>query len=56
VPLEERSAELDAGNIEAIIQAASQYPLTSIKAAKIISNKADVHPPQGNGRVVVLVA
>ena len=31
--LEEPSAELDAGNIEAIIQAARQYPLTGIKAA-----------------------
>jgi hypothetical protein len=33
--LEERSAELDAGNIEAIIQAASQYPLTGIKAGEL---------------------
>jgi hypothetical protein len=31
--LEERSGELDAGNIEAIISAARQYPLTGLKAA-----------------------
>lgn len=33
--LEERSAELDAGNIEAIITAARQYPLTGLKAAEL---------------------
>jgi hypothetical protein len=33
--LEARSAELDAGNIEAIISAARQYPLTGIKAAEL---------------------
>ena len=37
--LEERSAELDAGNIEAIIQAASQYPLTGIKAAELATKR-----------------
>lgn len=30
--LEDRSAELDAGNIEAIIEAARQYPLAGVKA------------------------
>jgi hypothetical protein len=30
-----RSAELDAGNIEAIIQAARQYPLAGVKAAEL---------------------
>ncbi len=33
--LEERSAELDAGNIEAIIRAARQYPLTGTKAGEL---------------------
>lgn len=33
--LEDRSAELDAGNIEAIIHAARQYPLEGIKAAEL---------------------
>ncbi len=33
--LEERSAEPGAGNIQAIIQAASQYPLTGIKAGEL---------------------
>ena len=33
--LEEPSAELDAGNIEAIIQAARQYPLTGTKAGEL---------------------
>ena len=33
--LEERSAELDAGNIGAIIQAASQYRLTGVKAGEL---------------------
>jgi hypothetical protein len=33
--LEERSAELDAGNIDAIITAARRYPLTGIKAAEL---------------------
>ena|SRR6266487_23003 len=33
--LEERSAELDAGNIEAVIHAARQYPLTGVKAAEL---------------------
>ena len=33
--LEERSAELDAGNIDAIITAARQYPLTGVKASEL---------------------
>jgi hypothetical protein len=33
--LEARSAELDAGNIEAIITATRRYPLTGIKAAEL---------------------
>ncbi len=33
--LEERSAELDAGNIEAIIQAARQHPLEGVKATEL---------------------
>jgi hypothetical protein len=33
--LEERSAELDAGNIPAIITAARQYPLTGVKASEL---------------------
>jgi hypothetical protein len=33
--LEERSGELDAGNIEAIIQAARQYPLDGVKAGEL---------------------
>jgi hypothetical protein len=33
--LEERSAELDAGNIKAIIHAARQYPLTGVKTAEL---------------------
>jgi hypothetical protein len=33
--LEERSGELDAGNITAIISAARQYPLTGVKAAEL---------------------
>jgi Uncharacterised protein family (UPF0236) len=33
--LEERSAELDAGNIDAIITAARQYPLDGVKAAEL---------------------
>jgi hypothetical protein len=33
--LEERSAELDAGNIGAIITAARQYPLTGVKATEL---------------------
>jgi hypothetical protein len=33
--LEERSAELDAGNIGAIITAARQYPLTGVKASEL---------------------
>jgi hypothetical protein len=33
--LEDRSAELDAGNIEAIITAARQYPLAGVKASEL---------------------
>jgi hypothetical protein len=33
--LEDRSAELDAGNIEAIIAASRQYPLTGVKADEV---------------------
>jgi hypothetical protein len=33
--LEERSSELDAGNIQAIITAARQYPLAGVKAAEL---------------------